>query len=468
MIKKIMAILLIVVVTVASTVIFYWKDSQFDPGSLDLLMYLLVLPVLITTVFLTPWLIYRFYQARKRQQHPPETQAEAQTPAPPTVEAEWIKLWIYSAFSQTVLGENEEIIQALQAYPSPQLDMKLLNSYGLPILSYRMAELDEQASDADTSTSVRQQRIMSLIQQQIEQQTSYLSQIADHLKRSSLFFETDDVHEYRMHPAWIDPQAEYDPDPISSTTRLDPVSRLNWLNLHIILSQDLLHVWDDVSCNQWLHEQLGELGFLPQKVHVEYHFWGQDSASMEWFNLLQQLAQQHEQLALVIHADSEIDQNLVDERTWLTDHYIPAEFSGSCCVSALKVEVESLSPAKQLCISLHPPSWVTVLKQLGVQALPQYEQEQPFVIVLDDAMDLKAGKQLTHQFAQTPVEPHHYLYVAASMGHTRHLTSVYGYGLAMHFPDDQTVFIASAHPSAGYAVIQSVALVEYAQEAAAS
>ena len=92
MIKKIIAVLMIVFVTVAATIIFYWKDSQFDPSSSDLLIYLLVLPVLISTVILTPWLIYRSYQARQQQRNQPIVEQAAESSDTTEVATEWLTL----------------------------------------------------------------------------------------------------------------------------------------------------------------------------------------------------------------------------------------------------------------------------------------------------------------------------------------------------------------------------------------
>ncbi|MCU4413340.1 hypothetical protein KTH71_04685 [Acinetobacter sp. WU_MDCI_Axc73] len=471
MIKKIIAVLLIVFITVAATIIFYWKDSQFDPSSSDLLIYLLILPVLISTMILTPWLIYRFYQARQEQRNQPISEQVSESSHAAKVATEWLTLQLYAAFSKSALGENDDIIQAIQDYQSPQLDMKLVNSYGLPILSYRIAELDvylDQEDQQTSSFSVRQQRVMLLIQQQIEQQSPFLQHIVDHLRRSSLFFETEHLHEYRMHPAWIDPQAEYDTDEPTNTAQLDPVSRLNRLNLHIILSEDLLHLWDDASCSEYIYQVLGELGFLPQKIHVEYHFWGQQSAAREWSSLLQNLAQQQEQITLIIHADSEIDQDLVDERTWLTDQYIAAEYAGSCCLAGLEVKVENLSPIKQIRLALNQPKIAHILNELDLTQLQQYQSEQPFVVVAEHATDLKVLKQLAQQFEETPIETQHYLYISSSLGNTQQLSKIYAYMLAMQFPDDQTIFITSTSTAIGTAVIQAIPSSEPVSEVLAS
>ncbi|WP_151981771.1 hypothetical protein [Acinetobacter guerrae] len=465
MIKKIIGVLIIVFSTLAFTIILYWKESQFDSSLSDLLIYLVALPVLISLVILTPWLIYRFYQAQKRQKQS-VTALDATPSQQPYLETQWLKLHIYSAFSKSALGENEEIIQAIQDHQSPKLDTKLVNSYGLPILSYRIDELDERLiNDGSSSISVRQQRIIGLIQLQIEQQSSVLAQIAEHLRRSSLFFETEHVHEYRMHPAWIDPQAENDANEMLARAHLQPISRLNRLNVHMILSEDLRHLWDNVICTEFLHEALGELGLLPQKIQVQYYFWEQQSVSIEWLNLLEQLAQQQTEISLIIYVDSELDQDVLDARISLNEQYIPAEFAGSCCVSALNIHIADLNPIKHLSLALNQAQIAAVLDELDLKELQQYQSEQPFVIVPENISDPKVVKQLNHQFEQTPIEAHHYLYISSSLGHSQHLAKIYAYMLAMQFPKDQTIFIALAQTPAIAVLIQSALPLQH-QEAA--
>ncbi|WP_204348137.1 hypothetical protein, partial [Stenotrophomonas maltophilia] len=81
------------------------------------------------------------------------------------------------------LGENETIIEEIQNFKSPELDEQLLNSYGLPLLSYRIKDLAEtNDEDIQYAASPRQVRIMSLIRQQLEQNIENLYRLAEHLK----------------------------------------------------------------------------------------------------------------------------------------------------------------------------------------------------------------------------------------------------------------------------------------------
>ena len=67
-----------------------------------------------------------------------------------------------------------------------------------------------------------------------------------------------------MHPARIDPGAEYDPDEVA-VPELKQVERLDRLNLHILLSEDLQHVWNETAHQNRLQEFFSNLGIIPQK-----------------------------------------------------------------------------------------------------------------------------------------------------------------------------------------------------------
>ncbi len=249
MVKKILATLISCFILIGLVVVYYWRDIQYQPESADLINYFLILPMVITLILLLPWLIYKAYQTyqQKKQQtldteQNQESGATEQQDAGP--ESKWLTLNLYAAGAYSALGENDAILEGIKAFTSPELDHKLLNFQGLPILSYRIEFLDQQSEseeDEQSFLSVRQQRITALIHHQIEQHTELLLSIADHLKRSSLFYESQNLHEYRMHPAWSDPAFSGDEDETESM-QIEQVYRLDKLNLHILLPEDVVHI----------------------------------------------------------------------------------------------------------------------------------------------------------------------------------------------------------------------------------
>ncbi len=448
MLKKILATFIGVFLTLSSLIILYWRDVQYEPERQDFLVYFGLLPLAITCFLLSPWLIYRAYQAyqsKKKQAELAQQKAQEAPSTQVTQQIEWLKLNIYAAHVYSALGEDGAILEQLKEYTSPELDLKLQNSNGLPILSYRIEELDEklgpeQDEDGLTTFSVRQQRIMALVEHQLEKNVEVLLQVAEHLKYSSLFYETQQIHDYRMHPAWIDPGAEYDPDEVA-IPELKQVERLDRLNLHILLSEDLQRVWNETAHQNRLQEFFSNLGIIPQKIHLEYHFLGVETVVHDFLILLKQQQDQTQEISLIISADSEIDQEIIDERIWISDHYLPAEFSSSCCIASTKVNFEQLLPLKRLVLAINQNQVRHILEELNIDELPQYKNEEPFVVVLDDITQIKTLKRIEQYFEQSPIEPHHYLYCRASLGHTQNLEKIYGMMLGMLLPPEQVAVV---------------------------
>ncbi|MDX7879724.1 hypothetical protein [Acinetobacter nosocomialis] len=457
MIKKILLSFIAIFTIVSGLIIFYWRDVQYNPDKGDFFLYFLLFPAIITLVILSPWLIYSAYKSYKEkkekvisQSQNDDSQKQTTTPDQPL---EQLDFHIYSAFAIHALGENETIIKEIQDFKSPELDDQLLNSYGLPLLSYRIKDLAESDEESfEYAASPRQVRIMSLIRQQLEQNIENLYHLAEHLKRSILFYESHQIREYHMHPAWVDPNSEYE----DTETPVVEVHRLNRLNLHILLPEDLLHIWNDEQSNDLILEFFTEIGIISQKVHIEYHFLGERVAYQEFIHLLKRIQKKEHEIFLVLAVDSEIDQDLIDEKSWMVKDYIPAEFATSCLIADPSLKIEELEPAKNLKVVIGQEKTAKVLNTLNLSELPQYEEDEPYVLIVSDQTDIKAAKHLQQQLTQTSVEPHHFIYVKSSLGHTQHLVDIYGFMLSMHFPEHIVPFVFGENTVSAHTFVQSV------------
>ncbi|WP_151794287.1 hypothetical protein [Acinetobacter nosocomialis] len=457
MIKKILLSFIAIFTLVSGLIIFYWRDVQYNPDKGDFVLYFLLLPAIITLAILSPWLIYSVYKSYKEkkekvvsQSQNDDSQKQTTSPDQPL---EQLDFHIYSAFAIHALGENETIIKEIQDFKSPELDDQLLNSYGLPLLSYRIKDLAESdEEDFEYAASPRQIRIMSLIRQQLEQNIENLYHLAEHLKRSILFYESHQIREYHMHPAWVDPNSEYE----DTETPVVEVHRLNRLNLHILLPEDLLHIWNDEQSNDLILEFFTEIGIISQKVHIEYHFLGERVAYQEFIHLLKRIQKKEHEMFLMLAVDSEIDQDLIDEKSWMVKDYIPAEFATSCLIADPSLKIEELEPAKNLKVVIGQEKTAKVLNTLNLNELPQYEGDEPYVLIVSDQTDIKAAKQLQQQLTQTSVEPHHFIYVKSSLGHTQHLVDIYGFMLSMHFPEHIVPFVFGENTVSAHTFVQSV------------
>lgn len=463
MVKMILAVLVSMFVIVSTVVVLYWRDTGHNPSSQDLLIFFGLLPFALSLLIVMPFFIKKWYQESQEKKNQAQTThqdpVEVNTVSSEPVER--IELNIWSATAYSALGENDGIWEQLKNFKSPELDPKLQNGYGLPILSYRIADLDDSMDDDQDKNdehdhfglSQRQVRIQALLQQQLEQNTESLWSIAEHLKQSALFYEGQLAHEYRMHPAWIDPSIEHN-DELETERSIEQVARLNQLNIHVVLAEDLLHTWDESSTQEKVAEFLNELGIIPQKFHVEFHYWGKETAYKQWMDVLKQLSKAELDVSFVMVVDSEIDQDSIDEKTWISDHYIPSEFVASCCIAGTSVLINQMTPQKVIKIALNEHQLFNTLEQLQSQTLVQYDQEQPFVMQLDDATDIKVIKRLEQNFSETPIEQHHYLFMKQSIGQTENLAKIFGFMLGMHASEDLVTLVYSCDQPQTQTVIQ--------------
>ena len=455
-------------ILISMAIIYYWRDIQYDPSSIDLIAYFILLPAIFSLILLSPYLIYLAYQYQKNRK---ETQQQARLEQQKSDHLEreknniktdaiqWLSLNVFSSFSVSALGENETILEQMKKFSSPELDTNLTNAYGLPVLSYRITALDDdlQQSQYDDEIDLdhaRIQRIKALIQQQLEQQTEILGQLAEHLKKSALFYDVELAYQYRIHPAWIpddqkgDQHEDFEP-------QVEQVSRLNCLNIHVLLADNLLPIWDEPSSHETLFQFMQSLGILSQQIQIKHHFITQQSSYQDWLNLLEQISTQPYEVSLVINVDSEIDQAWLDEQMWLTEHYLAAEFASSWCIAAQNVQMNHIEVMKTLKVALNANDLSSFFHQMIPNHAEQTEQSDPFVLLLDDATDIKVIKKTTQVFAQTSVDTHHFLYPKQSFGDTQSLAKIFSFMLGVHLSEELTAMVYSADQASTYAFFQS-------------
>ena len=468
MIKLFLSTLIGLVILVSACVIYFWRDTAYDPSAIDLGLYFLALPLMITTVFFAPVFIIKAMKAQKeKKQQQAEQEAlryeQQQIDAlererPKELPSEQFELHIYSAHSWHSFGENTEIIDSIKAFKSPELDQKLMNSYGLPILSYRIQDLDDlidSTLDEDDLPvmSMREKRIHSLIRQQFEQHAETLAMVSNHLKQSALFYDSELAYQYKMHPGWT--QENFVDDHEEDKTPVQEVPRLNRFTVHILLAENLIHQWNEQSKFE-LQEALSiQYAILPEQIQIEHHFFSSQTAYSEWTKLLKDAANTANEVNFLISVDSEIDQECLDERFWLNEQYIASEFVSSWCVANTSTVLLDLQPLTTLWLSVNENNFSNYLKNNQLNELAQFQQEHPFVLVLDDANDVKTTKTLQRVFEDTAIDFHHFLYTKQNLGHTQNLSKVFGFMLGMHLQEDMINMIYSTEQDSTYAFFKA-------------
>lgn len=456
-------------ILISMAIIYYWRDIQYDPSSIDLIAYFILLPAVFSLILLSPYLIYRAYQYQKKRK---ETQQQARLEQQKSNQLEreknnvktdvtqWLSLNVFFSFAVSAFGENETIFEQMKKFRSPELDANLTNAYGLPVLSYRITALDndlQQSQDDDEIDldHARIQRIKALIQQQLEQQTEILWQVAEHLKKSALFYDVELAYQYRIHPAWVTSDDQKGDQHEDLEPQVEQVSRLNCLNIHVLLADNLFPIWDEPSSREVLLQFMQSLGILSQQIQIKHHFIAQQNSYQDWLNLLGKISMQPHEVSLVINVDSEIDQAWLDEQMWLTEQYLAAEFASSWCIAAQDVQMNHIEVMKTLKVALNADDLSVFFHQMIPSHAEQTEQSDPFVLLLDDATDIKVIKKTTQVFAQMSVDTHHFLYPKQSFGDTQSLAKIFSFMLGVHLSEELTAMIYSADHASIHAFFQA-------------
>ena len=446
MLKLIVSTVLSVFLLSSAVVIVYWQDSKFEPTAEDLFLYLFLLPSVISLILLSPYLIWTGYKAasQKKQQNE-QMQAEnsaTDSVANKTADVEHIRLHVYATSLQSAIGRNQEVFHQTSDMLAPTLDTVLLNHVGNPILSYRMEEQLTAAEDEEFEDSFIaniQKRIQHFIQNELYENEEVLLNVVEHLKQSAMFYDQQLAYEYRIHPAWIKADAQEDEE----IPALKDIPRLNHLNVHLVLSETLLHVWNETESEHLIQDFLHNLGLLPQQLKIQYHYWDIHNCYSKWMNLLKKIQNQTAEVSFLLVADSALDQELIDDHSWRTEQYIPAEFVGSCCLASQTVQILEQPRIKVLDLVLNEVNAADALKRLNIENLEQYELEQPFIVLPDNIAQPRVIQQISKYFDSSSIQPHHHLYSHYSLGHTQNLAKIYAFILGLQVPESVHGFVYS-------------------------
>jgi len=455
MIKFIISAFLVLTILIGTLVIYYWRDSNYDPSQMDLIWSFILLPISLCLLILSPYFIYKtiqYFRNKKLQQQKDQElsiliqQKEKQAANLAKQTAQHYTLNILSSAAWHCFGENEEIIQFMQQFRSPELDFQLSNNYGLPLLSYRITALDqwlEKTQDGDEDQSLilttRERRIQQLIRQQLQKHEHSLQGISQQLKRSALFYESDFAYQYRIHPGW-NPEnlhENFNEKEDISHKEIETVVRLNRLNVYILLAENLIHTWDDQVFQTQLLQQLeDDYSFRADHLHIECYYFSQPKAYASYIELLQEIAQQPEQANLIIMVDSEIDQDWLDEQLWQNEQYIASEYAASWCLTAEQVVLEVVPVLQKIKISTQIKELKNYLTEQHLDLAGQIEKEQAFVLLLDETKKSKNLHQLQQTFIPFGVHPEFFIYIQSFIGNTQCLGHIFGMMLVTQMRDN--------------------------------
>ncbi len=123
--------------------ILYWRTSHQMPGASDLVIYLLAMPLGILFIYWTAKVLFLKIKNPKSKDFAaivPEKEVDDS-------EAKLTLVLLASAVRSSAGNAPEEILQAIrEEHAAPQLDKHLTDSNGFPVLTGRIADIDEAAA----------------------------------------------------------------------------------------------------------------------------------------------------------------------------------------------------------------------------------------------------------------------------------------------------------------------------------
>lgn len=456
MLKVILSVFGSVFITTSALVIFFWRDSKYEPSAMDLVVFLVGIPLAISFVLLLPYIGIKWHKHRKEklstENKGDASQADVQQLSTEDVlNPEWVKLNIYSSAIEAALGKDEDLLRSIIDLKGPELDNELTDATGNPLLSYRITSLSFDEMDTlgiDTSEGSVTNRTLALIYGQLETHTINLMAVAEHLKQSALFYESSLAYEYKMHPAWYDPNAEVDESEFGLNRSIEPVTKLTQMNVILFLSEQLLHQWDEQQSSEVLHEYFDRFGILKQNIKFKYIYSSKLNSFDIYLRELQNASMQEDQINLFIVADSEISQDIIDEKIWVKPNYIASEFCSSCLLASKIVNIQNVDPIKQLDFVYNQPKLSEALAHLEIDKSLQCEKDEAFVSILGNPKESKVVKNLQSNFVESGIENQHFYYSKSSLGDSDELASLFGFMLALHMNDQPLSMVYSTeHPS---------------------
>lgn len=472
---------------ISTTVIFYWRDTQYAPNHSDLIFNFLLLPLGASLLFLVPYFVYKavlFQREKKMNQNmDQEQQANAEqhqqlnTDPDANSNFETVSFKVYSSHILHALGEDDRLVQALSHIQAPSLDLDLSKQLDTTILSYRIAEIDDQLSDKmheeeETEQILRDKftadlnarllRLEYLVQHVLQQHLEEILVIIDHIQRSKRFYHPSQNQASKV-PSYANQQLSYEIERgwelnetelqhHKSTETIEYIEPLERFNIHLILPHDLRNGLDQEQFQHRIEQFLIECGIDPQDIKYQIHFMPPEQHLNQWINLLKQLSLAQAQCALCIAVDSDIDADYLNDAHHLEQQYVAAEFAASLCLSAAEQAIEGLDQYRKLELSIGESSISKVIERF-VLDVQQFNEEQPCVLIAEKSGDRKTIQLIQRILSSSPIESDHLLYANQILGHSQNLAKLFSFVLMAQFDQSKYGLFINTQPLNIQAVI---------------
>lgn len=339
-------------------VIGYWRDNSIDLTLSSIVFFILLLPIfLIGLTFLTV-LSYKKITLIQQKNEPVNQQLSIvgnNESKEPIAEKTLNGFKVYATALQSSEGSDVvEIIEALKNYSAAKLDPELVGADGVSLITRR---IDLDNSELDSIDHILNNTVQSLeyhddvikriimIYQRLFNSLSF--ELA-HLSQGMAQFNSWRIQPAKtsntLHPAWADSNIKNPEitDMVANMQQWPIALRIcNFISDRFSEEQyDLIH---DYIC-----ETILGLGFNNQNFTLNTYYTSADNSQQQLDIIQQQAKNTPNTVFLVVGADSDIDQDYIEELTWTTNHYIAAELGYAIVLAHDQVTIPELKPVNYL------------------------------------------------------------------------------------------------------------------------
>lgn len=345
-------------------VIGYWRDSQVNLTLPSILFYMVALPIIVIALTYIAGLMYKKLTQQKpdspsMEQHSSTT--ERNDLVEPINESKVSGFKVYATTLQSSEGSDAtEIVEALKSFKSAELDPELVAADGVSVITRRI-DLDEDELITiehilDNSMHDLEhhdasfKRTLMIYQRLIEGLSFELAHLAQGITQFNSWRIQPSVTTNALHPAWADSNIKAPSDDQIEITDIVTAMQQWPMALHVnYFIPDRLSSEQDELLNTYIANLLKELGFHADSIILNSCFCStDDSQAQQLDTIIQQIKNTPTTVFLVLGADSSIDQDYIEEMTWMDKNYIASELGYGILLTHDQVSIPELSPVSYI------------------------------------------------------------------------------------------------------------------------
>lgn len=341
-------------------VIAYWRDSQVDLTVTHIVFILLVLPSLVIASTYGAMKLVSYLKQKPKQDNSENSDGTIEGAEVTDEHLPFFK--VYASVIQSSLGDQcDEVLEAIGHYPAAELDEELQTLENQPLLSWRVesqqtwSELSQSLNADELDIPVYLQRMTVLTAHVLEKLQSQLIHLAQGVAALKQWRTTSSIQNPVLHPAWQGAQVS-DVQIEAPDAHTQTIAKMQGWPKQLIVRY---FVSDKVALATAHHyEQL--LKRLFQSFEFEDAYLDiqpivlSDAVhqSEVLLSLLNTIQKDEESVYLILGADSELDQDYLDQKYVFNSQYEAGEMAYGILLSAQQVSIPETDEITQLSMLL--------------------------------------------------------------------------------------------------------------------